>query len=170
MQIGTAWPRSSPSDCSVRPAARSSTESMKVMDCRGRGARAGSDSGCIGRGENFSARTARGDSRSPDPHRGQAEDQSIELGGHCARLRSTLQAGGGATELARRCRGATLAALVLGKGGGSNSLCIAANGSTTSRQRTSRGRIHSTNATASRAPLAARRRRDRSNRSTCHVQ
>ena len=67
---------------------------------------------------------ARGDSGSPGPHRGQAGDQSIELGGNGARLRSTIQTGGGATELARRCRGAPLAALVPGQGGGSNRLCV----------------------------------------------
>ena len=38
---------------------------------------------------------ARGDSGLPGPHRGQAGAQSIELGGNCARLRPTVQAGGG---------------------------------------------------------------------------
>jgi hypothetical protein len=55
---------------------------------------------------------ARGDSRSPGPNRGQAGDQSIELGGNGTRPRPTLQAGGRATDLTCRCRGATLAALV----------------------------------------------------------
>jgi hypothetical protein len=45
-------------------------------------------------------------------------------GGNRARLRSTVQAGGGAIELARRCRGAPLTALVPGQGGGSNCLCV----------------------------------------------
>jgi hypothetical protein len=67
---------------------------------------------------------ARGDSGSPGPHRGQAGDQSIELGGNCAWLRSTIQAGGGANGLARRCRSSPLAALVPGQGGGSNRLCV----------------------------------------------
>ena len=67
---------------------------------------------------------ARGDSGSPGPDRGAAGAQSIELGGNCARLRSTVQAGGGAIKLARRCRSAPLAALVPGQGGGSNRLCI----------------------------------------------
>ncbi len=44
--------------------------------------------------------------------------------GNCARLLSTIQAGGGATELARRCRGALLAALVPGQDGGSYRLCV----------------------------------------------
>ncbi len=48
---------------------------------------------------------ARGDSRSPGPNRGQVGAQSIELGGNGARLRPIIQAGGGSTELARRCRG-----------------------------------------------------------------
>ena len=77
----------------------------------------------IGRGGN-SRGQARGDSRSPGPNRGQAGDQSIELGGHRAQFRSTLQAGGGATELADRCRGAALTALVPGQGRGSNRLCV----------------------------------------------
>jgi hypothetical protein len=42
-----------------------------------------------------------------------------------ARLRSTVQAGGGAIELARRCRSAPFAALVPAQGGGSNGLCEA---------------------------------------------
>ena len=75
-------------------------------------------------GAGTSSGQARGDSGSPGPNRGQAGDQSIELGGNCARLRSTLQAGGGATELARRCRSTPLAALVPGQGGGSNRLCV----------------------------------------------
>jgi hypothetical protein len=49
---------------------------------------------------------------------------SIELGGNRARVRSTIQAGGGAIKLARRCRIAPLAALVPGQGGGSNRLCV----------------------------------------------
>ena len=57
---------------------------------------------------------ARGDSRSPGPNRRQVGAQSIELGGNCARLRPTIQTGGGATELTRRCRNTTLAALVPG--------------------------------------------------------
>jgi hypothetical protein len=48
----------------------------------------------------------------------------IELGGNRARLRSTVQAGGGAIELARRCRSALFAALVPGQGSGSNRLCV----------------------------------------------
>ena len=35
-----------------------------------------------------------------------------------------VQAGGGPIELARRCRGAPLAPLVPGQGGGSNRLCV----------------------------------------------
>ena len=41
-----------------------------------------------------------------------------------ARLRSTVQAGCGAIELARRCRSEPFAALVPGQGGGSNRLCV----------------------------------------------
>ncbi len=67
---------------------------------------------------------ARGDSGSPGTNRGQAGDQSIELGGNCARLRPIIQAGGGSTELARRCRGAPLAPLVPGQDGGSNRVCV----------------------------------------------
>ncbi len=67
---------------------------------------------------------ARGDSGSPGPNHEQVGAQSIEPGGNCARLRPTVQAGGGATELARRCGGAPLAALVPGQGGGSNRLCV----------------------------------------------
>ena len=67
---------------------------------------------------------ARGDSGSPGPNRGQVGAQSIELGGDCARLRPTVQAGGGATELARRCCDAPLTALVPGHGCGSNRLCV----------------------------------------------
>ncbi len=37
---------------------------------------------------------------------------------------SNIQAGGGPIELARRCRGPPLAALVPGQGGGSNRLCV----------------------------------------------
>ncbi len=58
------------------------------------------------------------------PRSGAAGAQSIELGGNCARLRSTVQAGGGPIELARRCRGSPFAALVPGQGGGSNSPCV----------------------------------------------
>jgi hypothetical protein len=68
---------------------------------------------------------ARGDSGSHGPNRGGAGDQSIEWGGNCARLRPTVQAGGEATELASRCCGAPLAALVPGKGGGSGLCCRA---------------------------------------------
>jgi hypothetical protein len=50
--------------------------------------------------------------------------QSIELGDNRARLRSTVQAGGGPIELARRCRSAPLAALVSGQGGGSDGLYL----------------------------------------------
>jgi hypothetical protein len=39
----------------------------------------------------------------------------IELVENRARLRSTIQAGGGPIELTRRCRGTPLAALVQGK-------------------------------------------------------
>jgi hypothetical protein len=65
-----------------------------------------------------------GDSRTPGLNRGQAGDQSIDLGGNGARLRSPIQAGGGATEVAGRCRVATLAALVPGQECGSNRLCV----------------------------------------------
>ena len=64
------------------------------------------------------------DSGSPGPDRGAAGAQSIELGGNRARLRSTIQAGGGPIELTRRCRGTPLAALVPGQGGRSNRLCV----------------------------------------------
>jgi hypothetical protein len=63
-------------------------------------------------------------SGSPGPDRGAAGAQSIELGGNRARLRSTIQAGGGPIELTRRCRGTPLAALVPGQGGRSNRLCV----------------------------------------------
>jgi hypothetical protein len=66
----------------------------------------------------------RGDSGPPGADHGAAGAQSIELGGNRARLRSTVQAGGRAIELARRCRGAPLAALVPGQGSGSNRLCV----------------------------------------------
>ncbi len=58
------------------------------------------------------------------PDRGAAGAQSIELGGNGARIRSAVQAGGRAIELARRCRGALLAALVSGQGGGPNGLSV----------------------------------------------
>ena len=67
---------------------------------------------------------ARGDSRALGPNRGAAGPQSIELGGNGARLRSAVQAGGGAIELACRCRGTLLEALVPGQSGGSNRLCV----------------------------------------------
>jgi hypothetical protein len=67
---------------------------------------------------------ARRDSGSPGPDRGAAGAQSIELGGNRARLRSTIQAGGGPLELTRRCRGTPLAALVPGQGGRSSRLCV----------------------------------------------
>ena len=67
---------------------------------------------------------ARGDSRSTGPDHGAAGAQSIELGGNCARLRSIVQASGGAIRLARRCRRSPLAALVPGQGGGSSRICI----------------------------------------------
>ena len=70
------------------------------------------------------ARTSGRDSGSPGPDRGAAGAQSIELGGNRARLRSTIQAGGGPIELTRRCRGTPLAALVPGQGGRSNRLCV----------------------------------------------
>jgi hypothetical protein len=66
----------------------------------------------------------RGNPGSPGPNRGQAGAQSIELSGNCARVRPTIQAGGGATELARRCGSALVVALVPGQGGGSNRLCV----------------------------------------------
>jgi hypothetical protein len=69
-------------------------------------------------------RKARGDSGAPGPNRGPAGAQSIELDGNGARLRSTLQAGGGAIEFARRCCRAPLAALVPGQGGGSSRLYV----------------------------------------------
>jgi hypothetical protein len=75
-------------------------------------------------GAGTSREQTRGDSGSPGPHRGQAGAQSIELGGNCARLRPTIQAGGWATELARRWRSTPLAALVPGQGCGSNRICV----------------------------------------------
>ena len=63
--------------------------------------------------------------------------QSMELGGNGARLRSTVQAGGGAIELACRCRGTLLEALVPGQGGGSNGLSVGRRLSTPSHQQTS---------------------------------
>ena len=68
----------------------------------------------IGRGGN-SARTSVGRFRTSGPNHGAAGTQSIELGGNRARLRSTIQAGGGAIEFAHRCSGTPLAALVPGK-------------------------------------------------------
>ncbi len=67
---------------------------------------------------------ARGDSGAPGPDRGAAGTQSIELGGNGARIRSAVQAGGRATEPARRYRGALLAALVSGQGGGPDGLSV----------------------------------------------
>jgi len=58
------------------------------------------------------------------PNPGSAGAESIELGGNGARLRSSVQAGGGPIELARRCRSALLAVLVPGQGGGSSRLCV----------------------------------------------
>ncbi len=75
-------------------------------------------------GAGTSCGQARGDSRSPGPNRGQVGAQSIELGGNGARIRSAVQAGGRAIELARRCRGALLAALVSGQGGGPDGLSV----------------------------------------------
>ncbi len=67
---------------------------------------------------------ARRDSGSLGPDRRAARAQSIELGGNRARLRSTIQAGGGPIELTRRCRGTPLAALVPGQGGRSKRICV----------------------------------------------
>ena len=50
--------------------------------------------------------------------------EKIELGGNGARLRSAVQAGGGEIELACRCRGTLLEALVPGQGGGPNVLSV----------------------------------------------
>jgi hypothetical protein len=75
-------------------------------------------------GEGTPRGQARGDSGAPGPDRGAAGAQSIELGGNGARIRSAVQAGGRAIELARRCRGALLAALVSGQGGGPNGLSV----------------------------------------------
>ena len=50
--------------------------------------------------------------------------QDIELGGNGARIRSAVQAGGRAIELARRCRGPLLPVLVSEQGGGPNGLSV----------------------------------------------
>ena len=50
--------------------------------------------------------------------------QGIELAGNGARIRSADQSGGRAIKFARRCRGALLAALVSGQGGGPNGLSV----------------------------------------------
>ena len=63
--------------------------------------------------------------------------EKIELGGNGARLRSAVQAGGGAIELACRCRGTLLEALVPGQGGGPNGLSVGRRLSTPRRQQTS---------------------------------
>ena len=114
---------------------------------------------------------ARGDSGSPGPDRGAAGAQSIELGGNRARLRSTVQAGGGAIELARRCRGAPLAALVPGQGGGSKRLCIG-RWLDTERQNRHLHYAFTRRAWSARAlnSLASRVSSELTNRSTCHVQ
>jgi hypothetical protein len=65
-----------------------------------------------------------GYSRAPGLNRGAAASQSIELGGNGAWLRSAIQAGGGEVELACRCRGTLLEALVPGQGGGPNGLSV----------------------------------------------
>jgi hypothetical protein len=57
-------------------------------------------------------------------HEDGSSGRFFELGGNRARVRSTIQAGGGAIELARRCRGAPFAAPVPRQGGGSNHLCV----------------------------------------------
>ena len=60
-------------------------------------------------GRELRAGQARGDSGSTGPEHGAPWAQSIELGENCARIRSIVQAGGGAIGLARRCRAARVA-------------------------------------------------------------
>jgi hypothetical protein len=80
-----------------------------------------------------------------------------------------VQAGGAATELARRCRSALLAVLVFGQGGGSNRLCV--RHWLDAKPQTDIGIALSLQGVAiSRAQLAARRRLHSPNCSTSQVK
>ncbi len=112
---------------------------------------------------------ARDDSGSPGPYHGAAGAQSIELGGNGARLRPIIQAGGGAIELARRCRGAA-------RGAGSRARrrleprLYRPLARRRAVKQTSPLRSHSKSVAGSRAQLATWRRLDRATRSTSHVK